>query len=60
MIRRYQGVTQGYYTIHSCYGVNDTFIASGSEGNTQYTMSPHTVHVHVLVVRDLPPTCTCV
>ncbi len=32
MIRRCQGVTQGYYTIHSCFGINDTFIASGSEG----------------------------
>ena len=33
LVRRYQGIQQGLYTIHSTYGgVNDTFIASGSEG----------------------------
>ena len=32
IVRRYQGVTQGFYTIHSCFGVGDSFIASGSEG----------------------------
>ena len=32
IVRRFQGVTQGFYTIHSCFGVNDSFIASGSEG----------------------------
>lgn len=31
--RKYHGVTQGYYTIHSCFGgVNQVFLASGSEG----------------------------
>ena len=33
LVRRCHGVTQGHYTIHSCYGgLNDSFIASGSEG----------------------------
>lgn len=34
LVRKFQGVTQGYYTIHSCFGgINQVFIASGSEGN---------------------------
>ena len=33
LVRRCHGVTQGHYTIHSCYGgIHDSFIASGSEG----------------------------
>lgn len=33
LVRKYQGVTQGFYTIHSCFGGhNEDFIASGSEG----------------------------
>ena len=33
LVRRFQGVTQGHFTIHSCFGgVNQDFIASGSEG----------------------------
>ena len=33
LVHRYQGIQQGLYTIHSTYGgINDTFIASGSEG----------------------------
>lgn len=32
LVRQYQGNTQGTYTIYSCFGgVNDSFIASGSE-----------------------------
>ena len=34
LVRKFQGLTQGYYTIHSCFGgVNQMFVASGSEGN---------------------------
>lgn len=34
LVRKFQGVTQGFYTIHSCFGGhNEDFIASGSEGN---------------------------
>ena len=33
LVRKFQGVTQGFYTIHSCFGgVNQDFLASGSEG----------------------------
>lgn len=35
LVRKFQGVTQGYYTIFSCFGgLNQDFIASGSEGKT--------------------------
>nr|XP_037272134.1 WD repeat-containing protein 26-like isoform X1 [Rhipicephalus microplus] len=37
LVRKFQGVTQGYYTIRSCFGgVNQTFVASGSEDNKVY------------------------
>ncbi|XP_072030182.1 WD repeat-containing protein 26-like, partial [Amphiura filiformis] len=37
LIRKFQGVTHGYYTIHSCFGgVNEKFISSGSEDNNVY------------------------
>lgn len=37
LIRIFQGVTQGNYTIYSCFGgVNESFIASGSEDNNVY------------------------
>lgn len=33
LIRKFQGVTQGHFTIHSCFGgANQDFVASGSEG----------------------------
>ena len=33
LVRRYQGLSQGYTTINSCFGGADQkFIASGSEG----------------------------
>lgn len=32
-VQRYQGLTQDFYTIHSCFGgPNNSYIASGSEG----------------------------
>ncbi|KAG5321539.1 WDR26 protein, partial [Acromyrmex heyeri] len=37
LIRRFRGVTQGHFTVHSCFGgVNQDFIASGSEDNKVY------------------------
>lgn len=34
LVRKYQGLTQGFYTIHSCFGgLGQEFIASGSEDN---------------------------
>ena len=42
LVRRFQGVTQGHFTIHSCFGgVNQDFIASGSEGMNLY-LNSHT------------------
>lgn len=35
LVRKFQGLSQGYYTIHSCFGgVDQVFLASGSEGKT--------------------------
>ncbi|KAE8750615.1 hypothetical protein FOCC_FOCC002595 [Frankliniella occidentalis] len=37
LVRKFQGVTQGHFTIHSCFGgVNQNFVASGSEDNRVY------------------------
>lgn len=45
LVRKFQGVTQGYYTIHSCFGgVNQVFIASGSEGKV-YRVFLYNYHV---------------
>ncbi|GAU98355.1 hypothetical protein RvY_09513, partial [Ramazzottius varieornatus] len=40
LIRRFQGLTQGHCTIHSCFGgVDERFIASGSEDHKVYIWS---------------------
>lgn len=37
LVRAFQGVVQGFYVIHSCFGgVNDSFVASGSEDSNIY------------------------
>ncbi|XP_055339198.1 WD repeat-containing protein 26-like [Paramacrobiotus metropolitanus] len=37
LLRKFQGLQQGYFTIHSCFGgVEDKFVASGSEDNKVY------------------------
>ncbi|XP_077283902.1 WD repeat-containing protein 26 isoform X1 [Arctopsyche grandis] len=37
LVRRYRGLSQGHFTIHSCFGgANQDFIASGSEDNKVY------------------------
>ncbi|XP_063235841.1 WD repeat-containing protein 26 [Bacillus rossius redtenbacheri] len=37
LVRKFQGVTQGHFTIHSCFGgVDQNFVASGSEDNKVY------------------------
>lgn len=39
LVRKYQGVTQGFYTIHSCFGGhNEDFITSGSEGKAVFKL----------------------
>ena len=33
LVRKFRGLTQGHYAIHSCFGGdNEDYIASGSEG----------------------------
>jgi hypothetical protein len=40
LVRKFQGITQGHFAIHSCFGgVNQDFVASGSEGNIYYLSS---------------------
>ncbi|XP_052269442.1 WD repeat-containing protein 26-like [Dreissena polymorpha] len=37
LVRKFQGVSQGTYAIHSCFGgLNQDFVASGSEDNKVY------------------------
>lgn len=44
LVRKFQGVTQGHFTIHSCFGgVNQDFVASGSEGQLPNPRSPRTL-----------------
>lgn len=39
LVRKFQGVTQGHFTIHSCFGgVNQDFVASGSEGKAAFIL----------------------
>lgn len=37
LVRKFVGITQGFYTIHSCFGgLDQAFVASGSEDNKVY------------------------
>ena len=37
LVRKFVGITQGFYTVYSCFGGTDqNFIASGSEDNKVY------------------------
>lgn len=37
LVRKFNGITEGYYTIHSCFGgLDQSFVASGSEDNKVY------------------------
>lgn len=37
LVRKFSGITQGFYTIHSCFGgLDQSFVASGSEDNKVY------------------------
>ena len=37
LVRKFVGITQGFYTVYSCFGGADqNFIASGSEDNKVY------------------------
>ena len=53
LVRKFQGVSQGYYVIHSCFGgVNQSFVASGSEGMTK----PPTLILWLMTLICYPPT----
>ncbi|KAI2799628.1 WD repeat-containing protein 26, partial [Blomia tropicalis] len=60
LVRKFQGITQGYYTIHSCFGgVEQVFIASGSEDNKIYIW--HTKREHpISVLKGHSRTVNCV
>eukprot|EP00091_Calanus_sinicus_P003524 TRINITY_DN13691_c0_g1_i1.p1 TRINITY_DN13691_c0_g1~~TRINITY_DN13691_c0_g1_i1.p1 ORF type:complete len:177 (+),score=41.18 TRINITY_DN13691_c0_g1_i1:158-688(+) len=37
LVRKFNGITEGFYTIHSCFGgLDQSFVASGSEDNKVY------------------------
>ena len=41
LVRQYRGASQGHYLIYSCFGgLNNNFIASGSEGKSFFGFSP--------------------
>lgn len=68
LIRIFQGASQGSYTIHSCFGgINESFIASGSEDNNVYiwhtrreeplaTLSGHTRTVNCVSWNPVYPS----
>lgn len=52
LVQRCHGITQGHYTIHSCYGGQyDSFIASGSEGQQVMLVSLCVVRTVELLYR---------
>lgn len=54
LIRRFQGVTQGHFTIHSCFGgVNQDFIASGSEGLSYAKIRCIFIHYYYITIYCL-------
>ncbi|XP_041469175.1 WD repeat-containing protein 26-like [Lytechinus variegatus] len=60
LIRKFQGVTHGFYTIHSCFGgVDEKFVASGSEDNNVYVW--HTKkELPIAVLQGHTRTVNCV
>ncbi|XP_077866982.1 WD repeat-containing protein 26-like [Saccoglossus kowalevskii] len=60
LIRKFQGVTQGFYTIFSCFGgINQDFIASGSEDNQVYIWH-HKRELPIAVLQGHTRTVNCV
>jgi WD40 repeat protein len=59
LIKRYQGVTQGFYTIHSCFGLSDSFIASGSEDHHVYIWNQRR-ESPVIILQGHSKTVNCV
>ncbi|XP_077998081.1 WD repeat-containing protein 26-like [Glandiceps talaboti] len=59
-IRKFQGVTQSFYTIYSCFGgLNQDFIASGSEDNQVYIWH-HKRELPIAVLQGHTRTVNCV
>ncbi|XP_013416632.1 WD repeat-containing protein 26 [Lingula anatina] len=60
LLRKFQGITQGFYSIHSCFGgLNQDFIASGSEDHKVYIW--HTKReVPICVLEGHTRTVNCV
>lgn len=60
LVRKFQGVTQGFYTIHSCFGgVKQDFIASGSEDNKVHVWNLQQ-EKPILVLEGHTRTVNCV
>ena len=58
LVRKFRGVTQGFFTIHSCFGgINQDFVASGSEGETVIACRP-SVLVSILTEIYVHSLCT--
>nr|XP_027199303.1 WD repeat-containing protein 26-like [Dermatophagoides pteronyssinus] len=60
LLRKFQGITQGLYTIHSCFGgVDQLFVASGSEDNKVYIWHLKREHP-ISVLKGHTRTVNCV
>jgi WD40 repeat protein len=60
LVRKFQGVTQGFYTIHSCFGgVNQDFVASGSEDQKVYIWHINR-ESHIATLEGHTRTVNCV
>ncbi|XP_025413330.1 WD repeat-containing protein 26 [Sipha flava] len=59
LVRKFQGVTQDHFTVHSCFGgVNQDFIASGSEDNKVYLWHiKHELPITTLTGHTRAVTC---
>ncbi|XP_042880842.1 WD repeat-containing protein 26-like isoform X2 [Penaeus japonicus] len=60
LVRKFRGLTQGHYTIHSCFGGdNQDFVASGSEDNKVYIWH-HRRELPVVTLVGHTRTVNCV
>lgn len=60
LVRKFRGLTQGHYTIHSCFGGEyQNFIASGSEDNKVYIWH-HKRELPVVTLSGHTRTVNCV
>lgn len=60
LVRKFLGITQGFYTIHSCFGgIDQSFVASGSEDNKVYIFHVKRDHP-IAVLSGHTRTVNCV